>query len=202
MRFSAVFLSRRAPRLAATLPVALAFGAAFSAGVAHADSTTAPGIYGQFDRAGSKSDTRGLTIGVTAPIGLKASLWGTQIGAYWNLYAARLVAKAPDEVPGNDHYYTTLFGLTPTFRFRPGNGLSPWFADAGIGVSYTNKHYRSDVKEFSTRFNFGTTVGFGYSFGAARQHEISLHLEHFSNGSYRQPNPGENYVEVRYAHLF
>lgn len=166
--------------------------------VAHASLADAPSIYAQFERAGSRSDTTGLVLGVTAPIHFDASLPGTKVGAYWDLFAARLSASGPE----GGHRLTTLIGLTPVFRFRFADGQSPWFADAGLGVSYSNRPYRSDVKEFSTRFNFGTGVGVGYSFGAAREQEVSLRFQHFSNGGYREPNPGENYLQLRYAHKF
>lgn len=179
------------PALAATCLVS---GHSF----AYADATRTSSVYLQLDKAGSKSDTRGITLGGTTPISYQSRLWGTQVGAYWEFYASRFSASAPE----SRHYLTTLFGITPEFRFRFDNGLSPWFADAGLGLSYTNKPYRTDVKQFSTKFNFGTNFGVGYTFGAMGKQEVSLRFEHYSNGGYKEPNPGENYVEVRYAHLF
>jgi hypothetical protein len=40
----------------------------------------------------------------------------------------------------------------------------------------------------------------GRMFGAERQHELVLRLEHFSNAGIDHPNPGENFVQLRYAH--
>ena len=181
------------------LPAFAAVAFTVAHGAARADATQTPSVYVQADKAGSKSDTQGLTLGATTPIRYQSSLWGAQVGAYWEFYASRFSASARD---GDGHELTTLMGVTPVFRLRFDNGLSPWFADAGIGVSYTNRLYRSDVKQFSTRFNFGTNLAVGYSFGAQRDQEISLRFEHYSNAGYKEPNPGENFLEVRYAHLF
>jgi lipid A 3-O-deacylase len=167
-------------------------------GLAYADATQSRSAFLQVEKAGSTSDTSGLTLGGTTPIHYRSRLWSTQVGAFWEFYASRFTASAP----GNRTYLTSLFGITPEFRFRFDNGLSPWFADAGVGLSYTNKRYQSDTKQFSTQFNFGTNIGVGYTFGTMRDQEVSLRFEHYSNGGYREPNPGENFVELRYSHLF
>ncbi len=177
--------------LAATLLLACA-------GAAHADATATTGIYAQYSRSGSDSKTNGYTIGVTKPIDWQRPLWGGQLGMYWDLYATKLDS---DGFRGQDNH-TWLFGLKPVFRLRFDEGRSPWFAEAGIGLSYTDVLYRSNAKAFSTRFNFGDHVGLGYTFGAQREHEVTLRFEHYSNGSIKKPNPGENYVQLRYAHAF
>jgi hypothetical protein len=33
-----------------------------------------------------------------------------------------------------------------------------------------------------------------------RQRELVLRVEHFSNAGIKHPNPGENYVQLRYTH--
>ena len=91
-------------------------------------------------------------------------------------------------------------GLIPVFRWSPSAGASPWFAEAGIGATLTTVAYQTDRKRFSTRFNFGDHLAVGRSFGASRAHELSLRLEHFSNGGLKQPNPGENFVQIRYLY--
>lgn len=52
---------------------------------------------------------------------------------------------------------------------------------------------------FSTTFNFGEHLAVGRQLGATRHHEVALRVQHFSNAGIRQPNPGENLVQVRYA---
>ena len=53
---------------------------------------------------------------------------------------------------------------------------------------------------FSTEFNFGDHIGLGRKFGA--DGEIELRAEHDANGGYRNPNPGENWFQLRCMHWF
>lgn len=96
----------------------------------------------------------------------------------------------------------TQLGFQPLLRLRFAGGTSPWFAEGGIGLTYTNEIYRSETKTFSTRFNFIDTVGVGRSFGEDRKHEVSLRVSHFSNAGIKHPNPGENFLQLRYAVRF
>lgn len=180
------------------LSAATAFALLAAAPLVHADPSVSNGIYVQYGRAGTASDTNAYTLGVTKPMNFSSSLWGTQATGYWDLYGTYHVADNPT---GGD-YKTWLVDLTPTFRLRFDGGRSNWFVDGGVGVSYTDVRYQSKIKEFSTRFNFGTHVAVGYSFGAQREQEISLRIQHYSNASIKEPNPGENYVQLRYAHAF
>lgn len=98
---------------------------------------------------------------------------------------------------------TWVIGAKPTLRWRPDQGRSPWFMEAGIGVSYAVNHlYLTDHKDFSTRYNFASHLGIGYLFGEQRKNEVSLRLEHHSNAGIKSPNPGENFLQIRYARHF
>ena len=87
-------------------------------------------------------------------------------------------------------------------RLRPAGGSSPWFIEAGIGITVMDRLYRSQTKKFSTTFNFVDVAGIGRSFGADRRQELSLRLVHISNADIKSPNPGENFVQLRYAWMF
>jgi len=180
------------------LSVVSALALLAAAPAVQADPSVSNGIYAQYGRAGSKSDTNAYTLGVTKPMNFSSGLWGMRATGYWDLYGTYHVSDNP---AGKD-FKTWLVDLTPTFRLRFDEGRSNWFVDGGVGVSYTDVLYRSNEKSFSTRFNFGTHVAVGYSFGAQREQEISLRVQHYSNASIKKPNPGENYVQVRYAHAF
>lgn len=98
--------------------------------------------------------------------------------------------------------HLSQFALIPVLRYRPADGASPWFFETGVGVTATSSVYRTRQKSFSTSFNFSTHLAVGRSFGAQRQHEIALRLEHFSNAGIKHPNPGENFIQLRYARRF
>ena len=90
------------------------------------------------------------------------------------------------------------FGLTPVFRLeRPGG--TPYL-DAAIGF-----HILSDLdvgtgSELSTRFQFGDHIGAGVRFGEHREYDLSLRLQHLSNAGIRNPNPGVNFLQLRFQH--
>ena len=69
----------------------------------------------------------------------------------------------------------------------------------GIGATVASHRYRVQDHEFSTRFNFASHLGLGRNFGAQRQHELMLSVQHVSNAGIKSPNPGENFLQLRYA---
>jgi lipid A 3-O-deacylase len=42
-------------------------------------------------------------------------------------------------------------------------------------------------------------VAIGRRFGASKEHEVMLRLQHFSNAGIKHPNPGEDFLQLRYA---
>ena len=100
----------------------------------------------------------------------------------------------------SDHGVLTQVALIPVLRYRFDKGSSPWFVEGGVGATVTSSVYRNTDKHFSTSFNFGDHLGVGYAFGAARNDEIALRAEHFSNAGIKHPNPGQNFFELRYTH--
>lgn len=96
----------------------------------------------------------------------------------------------------------THVALVPLARMRFDDGRSPWFAEAGIGVSLTDQLFSTQTKKFTTRFNFVDTAGVGRSLGADRRQDLSVRLQHVSNAGIRVPNPGQNFLQLRYAAAF
>ena len=96
--------------------------------------------------------------------------------------------------------WPTQISLTPVVRFHPHGSLSPWFVELGVGANYIVPVFDSGRKRFSTEFNFGDHIAIGRRFGLQDRHELSLRVEHFSNAGIEHPNPGENFIQVRYAY--
>jgi lipid A 3-O-deacylase len=121
------------------------------------------------------------------------------MGGYWELTLSRWSYPAMD---GRREAWLGQLGVVPTFRYRPGGGASRWFVEAGVGATLTTTIYQTQRKRFSTSFNFADHVGVGRSLGASGEKEISLRFRHFSNAGIKHPNPGVNFVEVRYSFRF
>lgn len=173
----------------------LAGGAALLAASAHALDLKPGGAFIEAGAAGH--GTYSVTAGVTWPWAWRhEGLGGEQTGyteAYLSHWSSRTLGGRAS---------LTQLGLLPMVRHRFARGSSDWFAEAGIGLSLTDRFYTTDEKRFSTRFNFVDVVGVGRSFGPGRRQEMTLRLSHVSNAGIKKPNPGENFLQLRYAASF
>jgi lipid A 3-O-deacylase len=181
--------SRRLSALAA-----IAAAAAFCCG-AHA--VTLPDTFFVAEGGVTVHGTYSLTAGVSWPWAWKrvshSGEWTGMTEAFISHWTARAVS-------GRDSF--TQIGLVPVVRYRFNHGRSDWFADGGIGISLTDRVYVTRDKQFSTRFNFIDVLGIGRSFGTDRHQELSLRISHVSNAGIKKPNPGENFLQLRYAAQF
>jgi lipid A 3-O-deacylase len=109
--------------------------------------------------------------------------------------------QTDDAARGGPHSYTQL-GVTPVLRFFPGDNNDRWFAELGLGVNYITPVYQGYGKSFSTEVNFGDHLGVGRLLGSHRLASVALRMQHFSNGGIDRPNPGENFVQLRYTYQF
>ncbi len=133
------------------------------------------------------------------------------VGATWNWrwqhqygfgtlygYSEASFGRWITDVGAGGSAWETQIGLTPVIRLQPANAHK-WFAEIGIGVNLILPIYHSESKTFSTEFNFGDHLAIGRQFGSRNRHELALRLQHFSNGGIDHPNPGENFLQLRYS---
>jgi lipid A 3-O-deacylase len=102
----------------------------------------------------------------------------------------------------SDRQQFWLVGVLPLLRMQLSQGRSPWHIEIGIGASWMNRHYVTPDRQQGTQWNFYDVLGAGYSFGERRQHEVGFRFVHLSNCNIREPNPGEQFVQLRYATRF
>lgn len=155
--------------------------------------STGPSVYLQLGHASHHSNA--WTLGYTHPWrAWRGAFLGSEVQGYWDLSLSRWDARGP-----SGGFGTTVLGITPSFRFVPDAGRSRWFFDTGVGATLASRRYVTTDKAFSTRANFATHLGVGLALGERRQHEWQLRLEHVSNAGLKKPNPGENFLQLRYA---
>lgn len=181
------------------LPLVLAAGfwllAAAPAGAQDAGQAPwhTPSVYLQGDWA--RHGTNAFTAGATLPWRTwHMPLWGGALRGHWDISLSRW---SFDGVAGHDS--SLVLGVTPTLRLRPDAGRAAWFWEAGMGGTLASRRYHTEEREFSTRFNFASHLGLGFNFGARRQHELLLRVQHVSNAGIKTPNPGQNFLQLRYA---
>ncbi len=148
-----------------------------------------------FAQVGAGPQTHSLVIGATWDWQRQWRLGPGTVGGYWELALGTW-----DSAAGRDDAWLTQLGITPVFRYR--RSTSPWFFEGAIGINLLTPAYHSSKKSFSTRLNFGDHLAVGRDFGGAGRQALSLRLEHYSNGGIRRPNPGENFVQLRYSRRF
>lgn len=171
-----------------------------SLGAAAAPQDSTMGVYVDGGRSphGNES-TDSLTAGVVMPFKLWSATQGGALSFYADFFLSLWRAPQPSGI-GNHNY--TQIGAIANWRWRFAEGQSPWFVEAGIGGTLMDQLYRTPSREFTTAFQFTEQIGVGRNFGAQGEHELSLRLQHFSNAGIKEPNPGENFVRVRYLYRF
>jgi len=191
------------PPLTASLRIVAAACAGFLGllGSAHAFQDDTRSVYIEAGHAPhGGSGTNSLELGLTLPwVPPWQSSNNGPLTTYWDLYVSDWDATRPN---GDGRRSYAQVGAIATWRYRFGEGSSPWFAEAGIGGTVLNHLYHTHQRDFSTAFQFTEVLGVGRSFGMNGQHEVSLRFQHFSNADISKPNPGENFFRVRYAYHF
>ena len=123
---------------------------------------------------------------------------GTQLSGYWDASFGAWRGDRYRNVPGATQSLVDV-GFTPVFRFEniSKKGL---YAEGGIGVHMLSKLYDNDDYRLSTHFQFGDHVGIGYVFD--NNWEVAAKIQHFSNGGYKKPNTGVNFLNLKVAYHF
>lgn len=123
---------------------------------------------------------------------------GTHLSGYWDLSLAQWRGNAYRNVP-DQHQDITNIGFTPVFRFQ-NDSKKGWYAEGGIGLNLLSKRYDNDDNILSTHFQFGDHVGAGYVFD--NKWDVGMRIQHFSNGGYKKPNSGVNFLVLKAARQF
>jgi hypothetical protein len=123
---------------------------------------------------------------------------GSSVSGYWDLSAGAWRGTQANNVPGARQNLADV-GLTPVFRFQRDDKLG-FFVEGGIGVHLLSKLYNNNDHKLSTAFQFGDHIGVGYAFD--KNWEVTLKMQHFSNGGIKEPNSGVNYGVVKVAYRF
>ncbi|HEX8614372.1 MAG TPA: acyloxyacyl hydrolase [Telluria sp.] len=123
---------------------------------------------------------------------------GTHLSGYWDASIAQWRGNAYQNVDGQ-HQNITNVGFTPVFRFQA-DDMTGWYGEAGIGLNLLSKRYDNDSNRLSTAFQFGDHLGAGYVF--ANQWDVGMKIQHFSNGGYKKPNSGVNFLVLKASRPF
>lgn len=118
------------------------------------------------------------------------------VGGYWDLSAGRWSGNT---VAGQNNDIVDV-GFTPTFRWQS-NNLQGFYVEGGIGAHYISRTSLGG-KRFSTQFQFGDHLGFGFRFGPKAAFDLGYRFQHLSNGSIKRPNDGIDFHQIRLQYWF
>ncbi len=182
------------------VPIAAALVLADGARAAGTETADAPAWQPStvFAQLGAAEHARMMVIGATWDWPWHRRFSVGSVSGYWEASIGRWSADG-EPGAGSDSAWVTQLGITPVLRLHPTAWSEGWFVEAGIGVNVLAPIYRNGDKRFSTAFNFGDHFAVGRRFGEGLRHEIALRLQHFSNAGIRHPNPGENFLQLRYS---
>lgn len=175
---------------AATLAGAAAFPPASAQGLRPA------GLYAQ--GGGGQSGLQAASVGLVWPWSWSRPAAGGELTVHAELFASQWRARAA----GGGRQGFTQIGVVPMLRYRFAEGRSPWFVEAGIGLSVIDRQFATPARTQASRWNFSDNLAMGHSFGAAGEHEVSLRWQHTSNAGLKDPNPGVDLILLRYAARF
>jgi lipid A 3-O-deacylase len=151
-------------------------GAAAGALLLFSFSSAARSQDGVFVEAGYGDDSTSL---------LRAGItyrWREQrVAGYWEIGAG---------IWDNVEETTVDIGATPVFRLQ----RSQFYVEAGIGVHLIHAHVST---EGNIALQFGSHAGVGVNSG---KYDFGLRLQHLSNGGLSSPNPGNNFMLVRFRY--
>jgi hypothetical protein len=122
------------------------------------------------------------------------------LGAYWDLQAGRW--RGPLK-PGEPHQETWDLGITPVFRLERAarTGAGALLRGCDRLPPAVDLRINADTN-FSTHFQYGDHLAAGVLFGPQQRYDLSLRVQHLSNGGIAHPNPGINFIELRAAYRF
>ncbi|MBC3885541.1 acyloxyacyl hydrolase [Undibacterium griseum] len=118
---------------------------------------------------------------------------GTHLGGYWDLTLAQWRNNAYQGVSGATQNITDV-GITPVFRLQ-NDSKKGLYGEAAVGAHLFSHIYSNNGRQFSTAFQFGDHIGVGYVFQNGL--DLSLKVQHFSNGAIKHPNPGANLAVLK-----
>jgi len=91
--------------------------------------------------------------------------------------------------------------IAPVFRLERAadldSGVRP-FVEVAIGVHGISETWISG-RDLSSNFHFGSHAGAGWYFGKNDRYELGLHIQHLSNAGIEVPNPGINFVLIKFG---
>jgi lipid A 3-O-deacylase len=156
----------------------IAAGAATCLALASSGALAVDGVAVEYGRGDDRTNL--LRIALTDQWRKRVPLQEWRLAGYWEVSGA---------VWDNRDDSTADLGFTPVFRFE----RKALYIEAAIGAHLVQTHI-SASRTFSTALQFAEHLGVGVYLG---RYDLSLRVQHLSNGGIHSPNPGINFALLR-----
>ncbi|WP_320427046.1 acyloxyacyl hydrolase [Roseateles agri] len=154
-------------------------------------------IEGAFLQVGEASHTLSVTAGIYWKLSWHTDWHGTSLETYVETSLGRWHIR---EDGATHSPWISQVGVTPVLRVNFGGESQAWFSELGIGANVLAPLFRENDRRFSTTFNFGDHVAIGRHLD--EENDLVLRLQHYSNGGIKHPNPGVNFLQLRWMRRF
>lgn len=128
------------------------------------------------------------------------SLWQ---GRSWQLGLQHEIELAIWDVPYARNVLET--GYTPVFRWRmplPNRARQSFYLEAAIGLRFISHSHTSVRRYLSSNTHFSDLAGLGWQWCKRDCQQLGLRIQHLSNAGIKRPNPGINFIQVKYSRHF
>jgi len=184
-----------------TVAIGMCLCAVAGAGVCTTAQASPLGATAAFVQAGSAQETQTLVFGLNWAWPWRGvAPGGGRLSGYWEAAVGRW--HGAGQAAQHSSAWVTQLGATAVLRWQPASWGDRWALEAGLGANSLVPIYHSGSKQFGSVLNFGNHLAVLRRWGPSQRHELSVRLEHFSNAGIREPNPGENFLQLRYAQAF
>ena len=122
-------------------------------------------------------------------------------GEAWRLMLRHEVELAAWRVPKARNLVEA--GYSPVLRLeRPLADGGALFFEGSIGVRLLSHTRVAPDRSLSTAFQFADMIGMGVQWGRQGRSSLGVRFQHMSNLGIKRPNPGMDFLQVRYTHRF
>ena len=117
-----------------------------------------------------------------------------RLGGYWDLQAG--------EWRNETGRHIRDISLTPVFRLQWESAVASPYLEAAIGFHILSSTDISSSRRFGSHVQFGDHIGAGIRYGERGHYDTSVRLQHLSNAGLAHPNPGINFLQLRFQYHF
>lgn len=103
--------------------------------------------------------------------------------------------------PDSRENWVGALGLAARYEFNAEGAGAP-YVEYGLGGAYLSDLDVAQNRRLGSNFQFAHRFEVGYRFGSARENELGVGYWHYSNAGIKHPNPGMDFVSVRYTRRF